>query len=100
MTLLFPPLAWLAHFVFLYVLVSLACPAGAPGLVVPVSALATAAALGFYAWFGWTNHAARRRGEEALAFIGGTNVLVCGLAAVATLWVAYPAFVLPTCAGA
>lgn len=100
MILLVAPMVWTAHFVAVYVLVSLVC-SGAPDLqrLVPWGvALATAAALAYFLFAGLASYRrARAAGEGASGFLASTSVLLCGLSGVATLWVAFPAFVLPAC---
>jgi hypothetical protein len=101
-----PPLLWLAHFVALYALASLAC---APGEASPTvraavifwgSALFTAVALAL-ALAGIVRNRRRLRAggpDEALSFIARTGSWLYGLAALAMLWVALPALLLPGCA--
>ena len=88
------PAVWLVHFTAVYVVASIACAR------LPAATLAaTAVALVLYA--GAALLEARRRhdaGNGTAAFVSRTQVLLCVLAAVGTLWVAYPAFVLPPCA--
>ncbi|HUG76774.1 MAG TPA: hypothetical protein VML57_04745 [Burkholderiales bacterium] len=98
MSLALPPAVWMAHFLAVYVLVSLACPAGLEGLVRPGVAIATLAALAFFAAFGFAAWRGAGAPGETRAFIAYTNALVCALSAVGTLWVAAPAFMLAPCA--
>jgi hypothetical protein len=89
------PAVWLAHFTAVYALASVACERVPAGV-----AAASALALGFYLAFGLLDYRRlrARRGDGEQAFVARVNVLLCALAALATLWVAYPAFVLPACA--
>lgn len=98
MSLALAPAVFTLHFLALYVLVSLACPAGLAALVRPGVIAATLAALAFYALFA---RASRRRypaADETPAFVARVNVLVSALSAVASLWLALPAFLVAPCA--
>jgi hypothetical protein len=97
MSLAFAPAVWMAYFLAVYALVSLACPAS-EALVRPGVTLATIAAIGFFAWFGIAGYRRSQIGNGTPAFIGITNALLCGLSAIGTLWVALPAFMLGPCA--
>jgi hypothetical protein len=101
-TLVLAPLVWMLHFVAVYVLVSLVCSSGAAlaHLVPGGVALATAGALGYFAYAGLASYRARRLSAagDGRFFIASTGLLLCGLSALGTLWVAFPAFVLPPCA--
>lgn len=94
MRLLLAPAVWLAHFTTVYVFASVACEA-----LVPAVAVATAAALLVFVAAGLVDY---RRwhmlGSGPGAFVSLVSVLLCALSAVAALWVAFPAFVLPSCA--
>lgn len=95
MRLTLAPAVWLVHFTFVYVVASVACER-----LVPAAAVATAAALlVFFATALLDYRRWRRLGSGPQAFVSAASVLVCALAAVATLGVAYPAFILPACAG-
>lgn len=98
MSLAIVPAVWIAHFLAVYALVSVACATAAEAIVVPGIAAATLAALACFAWFGLRNFRAWRAAQEGPAFVAQTNLLLAALSAVATLWVAYPAFLLPPCA--
>lgn len=94
MRLALAPVVWMVHFLVVYVLATVAC-----GVLAPATAAATAAVLAIYlgtALFDWRTLRASPGGAEA--FLSRTNLLVCALAALGTLWVAYPAFALPPCA--
>lgn len=84
------PALWLAHFTVLYVIASLACERLVAG-----AAIATVAALAAFLVIGIADY---RRWRESEGFVSLTSALVCALSALAALWVAYPAFVLPPCA--
>src|SRR5690606_23299254 len=103
------PIIWSAHFLFCYVLTALACTYGWRGTDAGI-ALATAVALALLAWAAAANYSkwqrARRAGAVEAAADGGlqaffalNSMLLCGVSAVALVWVAFPAAVLPTCAG-
>ena len=94
MRLALAPAVWLAHFALVYVAASVACER-----LVPLTAAATLAAIALYgaaAAVDWR----RLRGamDGTASFVSRSNVALCALSALATLWVAYPAFVLPPCA--
>jgi hypothetical protein len=87
------PVTWLAHFVAVYVLATLACEHAAPGAAVATAvALATFLATGMVDYRRW-----RALPEGTAGFVSLTSLLLCALSALAALWVAYPAFVLPAC---
>jgi hypothetical protein len=105
MSLALAPAVWMTHFLAVYALVSLACPAELAGLVRPGVALATLGALGFFAWFGFSGYRRARgaaeldgSGTSAAPFIAHANALLCLLSFVGTAWVALPAFLLEPCA--
>ena len=94
MRLALAPAVWLVHFTLVYGVASVACERLAPAV-----AAATAAALVLYAGTAMVDYRRRRRTTDgAAALVSRTNLLLCALSALATLWVAYPAFVLPPCA--
>lgn len=98
------PLIWTAHFVLCYGLVSLACAYGFAGARIGVGLLTVIALalLGAVAGF----HLAKRRAVRhskapdagMQAFFALNSLMLCGLSAVALVWVALPAALLPTCA--
>lgn len=93
MRLALAPAVWLVHFTAVYALATLACERLAPGVVA-----ATALALAVFFVAGLVDYRRwRARGGEG-DFVARINVLLCALSALATLWVAFPAFVLPPCA--
>ena len=106
MRLAIAPAVWLAHFTAVYVLVSLVCSAEAADrelfgiAIVPLGvALATAAACALFAAVGFADYRTWRALKSGpRAFVSLVSVLLCGLSALAALWVAYPAFALPPCA--
>lgn len=111
------PLIWAAHFLACYVLVSLECAYGFSGARFGI-ALTTALALALLAWVGLSNwrkwNGARRAhsanlcaahthhpdqgGNNLGSFFALTSMMLCTLSALALLWVAFPAALLPTCA--
>lgn len=98
MSLALAPAAFMAHFLAVYALVSLACPAGLESAVRPGIAIATAAALAFYTGFARASWHRRQAPGGTPAFLGSVNMLLCGLSAVGTAWVAVPAFLVAPCA--
>jgi hypothetical protein len=94
MRLALAPGVWLIHFTVVYVLASVACERLVLG-----TAAATGMALAIYLGAGIADYRRSRDAESGqTAFISRTSVLLCAFSALATLWVAYPAFVLPPCA--
>jgi hypothetical protein len=88
-----PPAVWLTHFGAVYLFASVACER-----LVLWATHVTAAALALFATTGLLEYRRwRSLGGGPAAFVSLTNLLVCALAALAALWVAYPAFVLPPC---
>lgn len=98
------PLIWTAHFVLCYGLVSLACAYGFPGARIGVGLLTVIALalLGAVAWFNLAKWRAVRHSKAPdagmQAFFALNSLMLCGLSAVALVWVALPAALLPTCA--
>lgn len=94
MKLALAPAVWLAHFTFVYVVASVACER-----LAMATATATLAALAVYAGAALTDwRRLRRPADPPNRFVSRTHLALCALSALATLWVAYPAFVLPACA--
>lgn len=111
------PVIWSVHFVACYVLVSLACAYGFGGVgtgiaVLTIAALAMLAYVARINWHKW-NHAQRpshpsqaprhdsqaeHRAPELNSFFSLTSMMLCALSAVALMWVAFPAVLLPDCA--
>lgn len=98
------PLIWAAHFLFCYVLVSLACAYGFGGTGIGI-ALATLVALALIGCIALANYRKWRRirqaktpGTDIGSFFSLNSMLLCAVSAVALIWVAYPAAVLPACA--
>jgi hypothetical protein len=91
MRLSFAPAVWMAHFLAVYVLATLVCERAAAG-----AAVVTLAALAAFLLQGLSDYRIMKR-EGAEAFVARTSLLLCALSALAVLWVAYPAFVLPAC---
>lgn len=98
MSLALAPAVFLAHFLAVYVLVSLACPAGLESAVRPGIVVVTAAALTFYAGFARASRRRRQGPGGTLVFLGSVNMLLCALSAVGTAWVALPALWVAPCA--
>lgn len=98
------PLIWTGHFVLCYGLVSLACSYGFAGARTGVGLLTAIALalLGAVAWFNLSKWRAVRHSKapEAgmQAFFALNSLMLCGLSAVALVWVALPAALLPPCA--
>lgn len=93
MRLALAPTLWLAHFLAVYVVATLACEHAAAGAAA-ATALALAAFLAagivdYRRWRAWR--------DETAGFICLASLLLCALSALAALWVAYPALVLPAC---
>lgn len=111
------PIVWAAHFVACYVLVSLACAYGF-GRVGTGIAVLTLAALGLIGystlanWRKWKRMQAREPRPSSSApglssdktavdtsrFFALTSAMLGILSAVALIWVAFPAAILPPCA--
>lgn len=93
MRLVLAPALWLAHFLAVYLIATLACERAAPG-----AALATAIALAAFLAIGVVDYRRwRGRRGDTPGFVALTSLLLCALSALAALWVAFPAFVLPAC---
>lgn len=87
------PAVWLAHFVSVYVLATLACERAGAG-----AAVTTAVALIAFLGTAVVDYRRWRAAPAGTAgFLSLTSLLLCALSAVAALWVAYPAFTLPAC---
>lgn len=107
LSLLSAPLVWAGHFLLCYMAVSLACATsadGALGVTAMIAAL-TLAALVLLAWIAWLNYRKwmdARRGYRPDAdtqnFFSLNAMLLCAVSAVALIWVAAPAAILPPCA--
>jgi hypothetical protein len=100
-----PALLWLAHFVAVYALASLACaaapfrgPAAAP-LIFWGTVLLTGGALALAAAGGLQQVRRLRSGpaDDQPGFLARTGAWLYGLAALAMAWVALPALLLPGC---
>lgn len=98
------PVIWAAHFLFCYILVSLDCAYGFPGVYLAIGA-ATLLALALIGWIAWANYrkwlAARGTGQpgsDVGRFFSLNSMLLCVVSAVSLVWVAFPAVLLPTCA--
>lgn len=98
------PLIWAAHFLVCYLLVSLACALDYGGMRSGI-AVATAIALALIALAGWSNFrkwTTARRGASTDApmdvFFSLNALMLCAMSALALVWVAFPAAMLPLCA--
>lgn len=111
------PVIWSMHFVACYVLVSLACAYGFGGVdtgiaLLTIAALAMLAYVALINWRKWNqaqrpSHPGQAPGHELQtehgapqlnAFFSLTSMMLCALSAVALIWVAFPAVLLPNCA--
>lgn len=104
LSLISAPLIWAAHFLLCYVLVSLACALGLPGVRTGI-AIVTAVALALIGFAAWTNlrkwvQARHTPTPDAplAAFFALNALLLCGMSALALVWVAAPSAMLPLCA--
>jgi heme/copper-type cytochrome/quinol oxidase subunit 2 len=112
LSLISAPVIWGLHFLAAYLTVSLACAAAytqpllwGVDIVGWGVALLTLIALALLLYIAVINHAKWRRsadreapGTEINRFFSLCSVLLCVLSAVAVIWVAFPAFILPSCA--
>ena len=107
MKLALAPAIWLVYFNVVYVLLSLACSTEVSGRtflgmgVVPAGvAIATVAALALIAAGAWGDLRRLRAagGGSTPLFVARASALLAALSALAVIWVAYPAFMLPPCA--
>lgn len=105
------PSIWALHFLVCYVLVSLACMLGWTRTILGINpaeigiALFTLGALVLLAltavisYERYRDFATDTAAEENIgSFIALNSVLLCGISAVALIWVAFPALMLPVCA--
>lgn len=107
-----PLIIWTVHFLFSYAIVSIACATDYIGTrffgfdaVTGSIAVITLIAAALLAYIGIANFGKWRRSRDRSVpadsmsgFFALSSMLVCGLSAIALLWVAFPAFVLPPCA--
>ena len=106
------PVIWAIHFLLSYIIVSLACrdgetgtwAAGLTSVEASVGAL-TLVAVALLVYIGIVNYEKWQRarqtglpGDDMSGFFALSSVLLCGLSAVAVIWVAFPAFMLAPCA--
>jgi hypothetical protein len=110
-SLIIAPVIWGAHFLASYAIVSLACAAATtePLLfdmnVVDVSmAILTLVAIALFIYIGAVNYAKWQRalhqqapGDDLSRFFALCSVMLCGVSAVAVIWVAFPTYMLPPC---
>ena len=105
------PVIWAIHFLLSYVIVSLACAgadsgtwiAGITALQAGIGAL-TLAAVALLVYIGIVNYDKWRRapatpvaGDDMSRFLALASMLLCGLSAIAVIWVAFPVFMLSPC---
>lgn len=109
----FGPAAWAAHFVLSYVTAAVWCakvagragPLGSARLLIGLYTLVTLLFIGYTAWRGWRyaqfGNAKTPHDDDTAAdrhrFLGFATVLLCGLSAVATLYVALGAVLIRSC---
>lgn len=112
LSLISAPVIWAAHFLASYVIVSLACAAGytQPVLfgmdIVDVSvAILTLISVALFIYIAVINYAKWQRAlhrqapdDDMSRFFALCSVMLCGLSAVAVIWVAFPTYLLPPCA--
>lgn len=96
------PIIWTIHFLACYLIVSFACTFKLGGANTGIAAV-TAMTLGLLAYTMLANYrkwrmAHRSSAGDISAFFALNTMLLCGLFAVALVWVAFPSTVLPTCA--
>lgn len=96
------PLTWAVHFLLCYLLTALACALGFGGVRVGIGVF-TLIALGLIGYTALTNFRKWRQtrnapGADIDAFFALNTLMLCALSAVALLWVAAPAAMLPPCA--
>jgi len=107
-TLLGAPLIWMAHFLACYVIVALVCalqltdvyllgldPAQLGITIVTVLALLLMGGIAIVNWRKWTHPSGPD--PEMSCFFAANTLLLCMLSALALIWVAFPAVLLPTC---
>lgn len=98
------PLIWAGHFLLCYLLVSLACALGMPGAKAGIAmfTLLALALIGFSAWSNYRKWKFSRHGGTPDAplhtFFALNAMMLCAMSAVALVWVAFPAALLPVCA--
>lgn len=101
------PLIWALHFLSCYVLVSLSCAFGFGGVgigigIVTLAALALIGAIGLANYRTWKQSRSVIRhtavpDAQVRAFFSLNAMMLCALSAVALIWVAVPAAMLPPC---
>jgi membrane protein YdbS with pleckstrin-like domain len=106
------PVIWVVHLAASYVAVSLICAGGYTeplfygiGAAEAIVGAVTLAAVALVVYIGAVNYRRWRRTprQETVdhgmsRFFTLCSVLLCGLSVVAIFWVAFPAFILPSCA--
>ncbi|GAB3540619.1 hypothetical protein GCM10027343_09950 [Noviherbaspirillum agri] len=106
-TLVIGPTIWAAHFLGCYMIVSLACASGHTDVIHPGIGIITLAALALLGYAVLQNFRKWRQAQQAqqahapgadiAVFFSFNTVLLCALSAVALIWVAFPATLLPVC---
>ena len=109
-SLVIAPVIWAVHFLLCYLLTAIACALGFGGVRVGIGVftLIALALLGYVALLNfrkWTQaRDASRSTREAThdagvsAFFALNSLMLCGLSAIALIWVAAPAAMLSVCA--
>ncbi len=110
LSLIAAPVIWGVHFVVCYVAVSLACDRHAPAAtwIIALATLGALALIGYIVLINYrkwrlarrlaADHAGTMPDAALQAFFALNSLMLCGLSAIALMWVAYPAAVLPICA--
>ena len=112
LSLIVSPVIWAAPFLACYVIVSLACAAAytqpllfGMDIVDASVTILTLGAVALMIYIAAVNHAKWRRtlhrpapGDDMSRFFALCSVMLCGLSAVAVIWVAFPTYLLPPCA--
>lgn len=99
-----PPLIWAIHFLFCYVVVSLACAMGVgnPALAIAIATVVAATLLGLIGLINARKWRTRRDSDSPEAkldrFFSFNAMALSALSVIALLWVALPAALLPPCA--
>lgn len=108
-TLVGAPVIWMAHFLVCYVVVSLVCALQLTdsrlfGMNTAQLGIAIATGIALLLMGGIAAVQLRRwrhptgPDPDLTRFFSANTLLLCGLSALALLWVAFPSLVLPTCA--
>jgi len=101
-----PPLIWAVHFLFCYIVVSLACAFGMgnPAVSITIVTLIGASLLGLIGLFNARKWRATRNSDDSAAtldrFLSFNAMVLSVLSLIALIWVAFPTAVLPPCTSA